>query len=136
MFAVAFTLGISGIAMAQTNKTEVPRPVQNAFNKQYPGVKPDWDKEGDNYEAEFKIRGAEVSVLFDARGGLLKTEEEMSVNSFPLAAKEYIAMNNVGKVKQATKVIMADGTIEYEAELEDGDLIFASNGKFLRKDKD
>jgi hypothetical protein len=136
LLTAAFAL-ILGTASAQKIKeAEVPAPVKEKFAALYPGTKAEkWEKEGANYEAEFEKNEVETSVLFDASGNLLETETEISPNDLPQAAKDYMLKNKPGeKIHEASKIVSANGTVTYEAEVKDGDYIFDANGNFISKE--
>lgn len=118
-------------------KTEVPTTVLIAFHKDYPQVKNvDWDAEDGVYEADFKLNKQEISVTYSANGQKQETETEIQVNQLPPNAKAYILKNNLGKIKEAAKIVNADGTITYEAEVKKGDVMFDQNGNFLKLKED
>ena len=48
----------------------------------------------------------------------------------------YILKNTLGKIKEAAKIVNADGTITYEAEVKKGDVMFDQNGNFLKLKED
>ncbi|MBL7894677.1 MAG: PepSY-like domain-containing protein [Bacteroidia bacterium] len=152
MKKIMITMGvlsfIYGSSSAQEIKeSEVPVAVKEAFKKQFPNVKDvDWEKEGSNYEAEFELvqvpmdgkgkkREIEKSVEYTANGELIQLEEEVEVVSLPAAINEYVNKNYPGKkIKEASKITEANGTVKYEAEVEKQDLIFDANGAFLEKE--
>ena len=74
---IIFMLAIfAGFSCAQEGVIP-PQAVLNAFQKLYPDVKDvEWEKEADNFEAEFYIDGDEISVEFNAKGKVLETEIE------------------------------------------------------------
>jgi hypothetical protein len=54
-----------------------PDVVVKAFQKLYPDAENvEWEKEGDNFEAEFFEDGNEISAEFNAQGKLLEVENE------------------------------------------------------------
>lgn len=114
---------------------EVPAAVKSAFQKQFPDVKDvDWEKEKGNYEVEFEIKETEYSVLLDASGTILETEMEINVDALPSNVRDYVSENHaVEKIKEAAKISDTKGTITYEAEIKGKDLIFDSNGNFVKE---
>ena len=134
-FAIAALVIASACSAQKIKEAEVPAAVKTAFAGLYPNTKVEkWEKEGANYEAEFEKSEVETSVLFDASGKLLETETEISVNDLPQAAKDYVAKNFPGKkIHEASKIVAADGTVTYEAEV-DADYIFDANGNFMKKE--
>lgn len=112
---------------------KIPVPVQEAFQKQYPTAQSvEWEKEGDAYEVEFVTSGKEMSVEYTAEGTLIQTEMTIEIAALPAAAKSWIEANLAGKkISETTKIIDADGTISYEAEIKHKDYIFDASGKLL-----
>jgi len=131
-------LAIAGLfTQVQAQKVmakDVPVAVTEAFNKAYPSLKDvDWSKDGNNYEAEYDVHKADVSVTYDASGKLLENEVEIKVAAFPTPVMAYVKKNYPSnKVKEASKITDANGTVTYEAEVKGMDLIFDSKGKFIK----
>lgn len=133
MASVAF---ISMNTYAQkVNTSAIPTAVTQSFSKLYPEVKDvDWEKENGNYEAEFEKGKTETSVLFDASGKVLETEVEINPADLPQPAKDYCTQYFSGAgISEASKISAADGSITYEAEVRDQDLIFDAEGHFIKK---
>ncbi|GAA5101696.1 hypothetical protein GCM10023210_41830 [Chryseobacterium ginsengisoli] len=105
--------------------TEVPEIVEKAFQKAYPNVKAEWENENGKYEGSFKYKGQEMSVLYNAQGILEERETEIKVNELPLKIPVYITKNKLGKIKEAAKIVKADGTVNYEAEIDGGDALLS-----------
>lgn len=130
---------ITGSAFAQkTPDKDIPASVKAAFQKAHPDAKDvKWEKEGDNFEAEFEQGKTEQSVVLNAQGSILETEVEIAVTELPQKAKDYVAANYKGQaVKEAAKITDAKGAISYEAEIKGKDLIFDAAGTFLKETKD
>lgn len=133
---IAAGLMISLAASAQKVKeSEVPAIVKDAFNKAHKDAKDiKWEKEGANFEAEFETGDHEQSAVYDAAGRLVETELEISAEALPAAVKAYVAKNHRdAKIKEAAKITDAKGVVTYEAEIKGKDLIFDSNGKFIKE---
>lgn len=114
--------------------SKLPAVVKNSFEAKYPGTTAKWEKEAGNYEGNFKHQGDNVSVLLNLQGVILETETEVKVEDLPQAAIIYLKGNYKNKpVKEAAKIIKANGTVKYEAEVEKTDLVFNENGKFLKE---
>ena len=115
---------------------DVPNLVMAAFQQEYPKAKETkWEMESPNYEAEFEMEEVEYSVLIDASGNLLDTEAEISIDALPSNVKEYVSKNYSGlKIKEAGRITDANGTVSYEAEVKGKDLLFDSNGKFVKEE--
>ena len=128
----------SSSAQKTENKKEakgVPQAVKDIFAKKYPSASgASWEKEEDNnFEAEFEMNEVEYSAVFDKTGRFVEQEMEIRVIDLPQAITGYIETNHKGKkIKEASRIEFADGTINYEAEVQGKDLIFDQSGKFIR----
>ena len=148
--AAALVFAINTLSAQKVKEAEVPKAVTESFAKNFPGTKAkEWEKEKDNYEAEFDLKKVETSATFSADGKLMETETEIATNALPKAFTNYVTKNYAGhKLSEASKIVDAAGTITYEAEVKKGkeemDLMFDSNGTFIKteveakdtKDKD
>lgn len=132
MFSVTF-------ANAQkVSDKEVPAVVKSALQKSFPNAKEvKWEKEKANYEAGFEVSEKEYSLLIDASGNVLETEMEIKMEELPANAKAYISKNYAGqKIKETAKITDSKGVVTYEAEVKGKDLIFDSNGNFIKEVKE
>jgi len=130
---------ITNYANAQKiEPTKVPDLVKKSFNKNFPGVGTvKWEKEKNEYEASFKKDENNMSVLFMNDGVLLETENGIAVTELPAATSEYLKNHFKGKViKEAAIIIKANGEKNYEAEVNNTDVIFDASGKFLKEVKE
>jgi hypothetical protein len=132
----AITISTVGCAQSKENK-EVPKVVTEAFAKQYPNTKVDWDIEEDGFEAEFKINGKDASADYDKMGNMLATEIEISESELPAEVLSYIEKNYPkSKIKESAKITDSKNVVTYEAEIKiegkNSDLLFDANGSFLK----
>ncbi len=130
---------ITSLTFAQKiQEKDVPALVKASFQKQYPNIKEvKWDKEGEKFEASFDLNKIDNSVLFDSKGNILETEEEIELAQLPKGVLEYVINNYKGQnVKEAAKITDANGIVTYEAEIKGMDLLFDSNGKFIKEVKE
>ena len=131
IMAMIAVMAICTISFAQKSVL-VPDAVKKAFAKQFPlATNSTWEKEDGKYEVNFKNEGKETSALFSLSGSLEETEivipeTELPANALKLAKAK-------GNIKEATKIIKADGSIMYEAEVNKKDLLFDSNGNPVKK---
>ncbi len=127
--AFCLTNGLSLLAQ----KTP-PTAVVAAFNKQFTTVKDlDWEREKNgDWEAEFDQNDTEISANFSPDGKWLETETEIKFSDFPAPIQAALKGK---KVKEAAKILRADGTTVYEAEVKRKDLIFDAAGKLLTKEQ-
>ena len=121
------------------NEKDVPVVVKTTLEKSF-GVKTaKWDKEDEHYEANFKDKGKETSVVFDASGGILETEVEIKKSELPAAVMATIKNDFADyKIEEVAKIDVK-GITSYEVEVEKGeeayDLIFDVDGTLIKKVK-
>jgi hypothetical protein len=85
----------------------VPEAVRQALQAGFPSVKPtEWKaKAGNIYEAEFILKGTEITVMFDATGKWLETESAIDPAEVPKAVSDAAARRFKGyKVIETQKV--------------------------------
>lgn len=125
------------VSAQYVKEAEVPSSVKVAFNKKYPHTQAKWEKEKDNYEVNFKKDNKTMSAVIDEEGTIIETEADIAINELPEKARRYVkASYQKAKVKEAAKIVKANGKINYEAEVNGKDVIFDNNGKFIRETAD
>ena len=131
----AVLLGIFAVSAFAVGGDEIPASVKTKFASEYGTAKKvKWDTEDGKFEASFELNGVEMSATYDGSANKVETESEIEVSALPKGVSEYLAKNHAGqKIKEAAKIVDAKGTVTYEAEVKEGDLIFDSNGNFLSK---
>ena len=119
----------------KTQEKNVPAKVKSTFQKKYPtATQVKWDKEVEKYEASFDLNKTANSVLMDSQGNIIETEVEIELNQLPKAVLDYVKTHYAGKqAKGGAKITDAKGTVTYEVEIKGMDLIFDSNGKFIKE---
>ena len=75
-----------------------------------------------------------MSVPFSEDGTLEETETAISKNNLPAKALKFALSK--GKVKEAAKIVRADWTLIYEAEVNGKDLLFDKDGNILTEHTD
>lgn len=133
MMLLLALFSVSGFA-ACAQKTP-PVAVLTAFNQKFQNVQElEWGKEKNGeWEAEFEQGSAEMSANFSAEGKWLETETEIKVADLPAPVQTALAGK---KVKEAAKIMKADGSTVYEAEVNRKDLLYDANGNLLSQGKD
>ena len=145
-------MGAIGTAtMAQTKEVEheknekkvtPPAAVKTAFAKDFPGKEAKaWEAEHGGFEVEFKMDGVDASAVYDKTGHRKETEVSIKTSELPAAATEYIKKNHASQmITEAAKITNDKNVVTYEAEVgKDGkniDLIFDTNGKFIKQSKE
>jgi uncharacterized membrane protein YkoI len=137
---IILALVATTVQAQKMDSKDVPATVKSGFQKSYMVKDAKWDKEGDNYEASFKQKGKEMSVVIDAKGNIIETEVEIAKSELPAAVLEVLKKDYAEfDIEEAAK-ITANGVITYEAEVEKGkqtfELIFDQQGKLLKKEEE
>ena len=136
MFVAAMSITFAAGAQ-KLNNADVPAPVKASFTKKYPGAVAKWEKEDGKYEAGFKKDGKTMSALFEVNGTFTESEVDIKTEDLPATVLAYVKEHYKGKtIKEGAKITKADGTVNYEAEVDGKDVIFAAAGKFLKEVKD
>lgn len=138
LFIVPVMAAFTITACAQKlNEAQVPAATKQAFQKAHPGTTPTWDKENSHYEANFKQNGKTMSAIIDSKGAIIETETDIAIHELPLTVQQYVKQHYKGAaIKEAARIVKADGTINYEAEVNDKDVVFDAGGKFIKEVKD
>jgi hypothetical protein len=111
----------------------IPANLKKAFAAAYPAAtSAKWEKEKGNFEVGFSLNGQKMSLLYLPDGKVAETETSISVEALPAKAKAYAAAR--GKITEAAKIILANGTVRYEAEVKKQDLFFDEAGNYISKD--
>lgn len=135
MTVTAISIGFTTSAQ-KVKEAEVPAAVKASFAKKYPAAVAKWEKEAGKYEAGFKKDGNAMSALFEANGNMTESEMDIKVADLPASVLGYVKAHYKGKtIKESAKIIKADGTVNYEAEVAGTDVIFDTNGKFIQEAK-
>lgn len=143
LLAVATGLTMTGFAQKEKEEKNeksvaAPAAAKAAFTKAFPGAsKVKWMKEKADFEVGFTQGGKEMSAVYDAKGTLKETEVDIKISELPAAATEYIKQHYKGaKIKEAAKLTLANGDVNYEAEVNETDVMFDATGKFLKEIKE
>ena len=139
-FAISGLIGIIilfGACSSKWDESQLPMPVKDAFAKKYPGANASWQKEGEQYEAEFKMNGKSFTSVFGADGTLEETEMDISLAELPDSARNYLQSHfKAEEVREIEKLILPNGEFSFEAEAAGQELVFDSTGRFVKQEKD
>lgn len=115
----------------------VPAAVKTAFERSFPNTTvKKWDKEDEDFEANFSKDGKTMSATFDATGILKETETDINVSELPAPVADYIKANYKDAVIKEAALIEKGQEKMYEAEIEGKDLLFDATGNFLKQEED
>ncbi|CAN5276079.1 hypothetical protein BH09BAC5_BH09BAC5_25660 [soil metagenome] len=134
LFILAFSFGTVYANAQKMNAADVPSAVTTNFASKFPGAeKVKWEKEGENFEAEFELNEVETSAVYTSAGALQETEVEVAKSSLPASAMEYMSKNVAGaKIKEVSKITDASGKVTWEVEANKKDYIFDESGAFVK----
>lgn len=137
----ALLLAACGKQDPSTTAQAVPDVVVRSFQAAYPEVEgATWKHDEEGFEAEWKVDGMERAVVYDDKGTVLITEEQVTEAQMPGSIQPFLAEKHPGlaivKVGKETK----SGTTTYEVELDNGgqelELIFDLDGNYLGSEAD
>jgi hypothetical protein len=132
---VAFAI-ISLPAFCQKN---VPEIVKKEFAKRYPAAQTiKWSSEETNeWEAEFKINGTEMSASYDNKGTWLESEAEITIKDLPAAVTNTLTKEFPGYKTGEMSAIENPQMKGFELALKKGgislEVVFDNMGKVLKK---
>lgn len=131
MLILTFCFGASFSVCAQKAP---PAAVVTAFNQKFSNIKElKWEKEKNGaWEAEFEQGEVDMSANFSADGKWLETETEIKVAELPAPVQAALKGK---RVKEAAKILRADGSTVYEAEVKHKDLLYDAGGKMVLQQK-
>ena len=129
-------LAFGVIACGQKN---VPQPVNTAFSQKYPAAASvKWaSEEANEWEAEFKLNGKEMSASFDNAGKWLESEAEIAAKELPAAVSGTIAKEFAGYKTDEISILETPELKGFEVGLKKGEtvleVVLDNAGKVLKK---
>jgi uncharacterized membrane protein YkoI len=116
--------------------SKVPAAVKTTFEKKYPGTVAKWELEDGKYEASFKQAKNEMSATFETNGTLAESEQEIKASDLPATVSTYMKKHYKKSIKEAAKITLPNGAVNYEAHVGGMDVIFDAKGNFIKEIKD
>jgi len=157
IFAVALPAWAEDKPQDTDKKVELTKAAANAINAAFPGATIEKVKLEDEdgvkvFEAELKVKDAEIEVTVSQDGVIVEVETEITVEALPKVVADALAKAaDGGKIEEVTKeeerATVKDGklvkldtpTIKYSAEIVKGDkkmkVEIAADGKVLECEK-
>jgi hypothetical protein len=132
IFILFFLLIGSTVAFGRqaTVADHISDTIQGAFKLLYPTViDVKWEKIEKYYQPVFHIGNIEVKLLMDSQGLLIQTLTKILPAELPGAALSYIGSQTI---TDAERVKLFNNAIRYEAVTAEKDMLFDSNGNFLK----
>ncbi|GAB3638263.1 hypothetical protein GCM10027422_38530 [Hymenobacter arcticus] len=138
--ALAGALTSPALTHAQVlQPAQVPAAAKATFRARFPAAKTNtWEKEGDKFEAGFRLNGKAMSAVITPTGELLETETAVLPSQLPAPVRAKLASDyKAYSVQEAATIVSASGTTTYEAEVRKGgkkqDVLFNADGTLARK---
>ena len=106
----------------QNVEQNMKRDLQKALRKKFPTVKKvTWEKEGNNWEAAFKLDEIQVKATFNKRTKWLSTEREINIEQLPKAVKaQLVETYSSSKIEKIEFIEQANGVNLYELNIKRG----------------
>jgi len=127
--------GIIATSYAQSpESTDVPAVVVKSFTRSNPKADSvEWSKVGDYYKATYPVNKMNKSITYNASGKLKQTEMQVKISHLPTPVLKYINENYPGDiVKKSSKITTVAGKSTYAVKIKESELLFDSNGKYLK----
>jgi hypothetical protein len=128
---IIMVLAFSLFACAQTP----PKSVTDNFNSKFSGAtKVKWEQEEENeWEAEFKMKGSEMSACFNNAGEWMTTEIEIKEKDLPMKVAQAVKKTYDGWKIESVESIETRDFKGYELGIEKGneelEIMVTSNGE-------
>lgn len=133
---ICLSISLTITAQGQSLKaSQVSQEAKAALAKKYPQANHvKWEKENGNFEANWGgASGEDNSIQFSPSGNFVGMELAIKVNELPSSILGYVKTHYPGyAIKVAGKITDDQGKLTFEAEVKGKDLIFDSQGKYLR----
>lgn len=103
----------------QLSVDKLPSLVQNSFKTQFPAAAAvEWEKKGEQYEAEFELNQLENTVLLDASGKVLMHKADLQVTELPAQVAQALQKDFPSHQIDDLEKVERDGQTLYQVELE------------------
>jgi hypothetical protein len=122
-------LSLTTIALAQDKKIErkdLPPAVEKSVEAQSQGAtirgfSQEKERGQTNYEAQMIVNGHSKDVLIDPKGAIVEIEEQVPLESLPMAAREVLQSKaGTGKILRVESLTKHDKLVAYEAVVQNG----------------
>jgi hypothetical protein len=133
------SISTKGQSVAAEN---VPAGVLGTFKSMFSiAEKVKWEIDYENYSADFMVGKSAYSATFDKDGKWMSTETFIKPSDLPKAAKDALLKEfgelSAYKMENAEKVEMPDKPVQYELDVEKGEILFemvlSETGEILKK---
>lgn len=119
--AISISSVLWGACSPELRESKVPSVVRNTVATRFAGAGAvEWEKEQQNYEAEFRIDTVDYTVLVNPDGTLLRFKHEIKPAQLPPAVQQTLQSQYAGYEVDGTEKIEQDGQTYYQVEVEKG----------------
>ncbi|MDO6390439.1 PepSY-like domain-containing protein [Pontibacter sp. BT731] len=131
----AFVIGSVVAVQAQdVAEKDVPEAVKSALSQKYANATDlDWEKHGENYEADFDVNRIDHAVMIDPSGKILMTRHDLMEKDLPQNIQTAISQNYKGMRVDDVEQVEKDGNTYYQLELDqkgkDKKIVLSKDGK-------
>ncbi|NEM96634.1 PepSY-like domain-containing protein [Pontibacter burrus] len=134
---VGFVLAGASVIAAQAqdvDSKDVPAAVKTALMQKYANATDlEWEKHGNNYEADFDVDRIDHAAMIDPSGKVLMTRRDIMKNDLPPAITSAIAQQYKSMRLDDMELVEKDGKKYYQVELDqqgqDKKIVFSADGK-------
>ena len=113
----------------------VPKPVQEVFIKDFPGVMADWELRNGHYIASFEHNKYAMQTVYNTRGNRLETHVMIEEKELPETARNYMEQHKSGDISEVTKIITAGDKVSFRVLAGGTYMEFDKSGRYLRSHK-
>jgi uncharacterized membrane protein YkoI len=113
---------------------DVPAAVKETLSSTFPNAQHvEWEKKGEDFEADFDVATVDYDALFNASGNLLKHKYDLPEAELPEEVKAGINQNYAGfRIDDADVLVQEDNTlyqVELEKDKQEHKLVFSADGQ-------
>ncbi|MBX0334923.1 PepSY-like domain-containing protein [Pontibacter sp. HSC-14F20] len=118
---------------------DVPATVREALSTSFPNATDiDWEKKGEDFEADFDIDRVDYSALFNSSGSMMKHKYNIAETELPEAIRTTITQNYADRKIDDPEVLVQNGDTLYQVELDhttsaDEKLVFSADGQQVQQ---
>lgn len=136
---VGFALVIGSVIAVQAQdvaEKDVPEVVKKALSQKYANATDlEWEKHGNNYEADFDVKRIDHAAMIDSTGKILMTRRDVMEKDLPQGIRTAISQTYKGMRLDDMELVEKDGKTYYQLELDqkghDKKVVLAENGKVV-----
>lgn len=120
------------------NPNDVPAAVNESLLSSFPDAADiDWEKKGEDFEADFEINKTDYSALFNTSGNLLKHRQDIPESELPDAVRAAINADYAAYRLDEIEKLEEGQTTLYQVELDnntkDEKLVYSADGQQVQQ---